>query len=174
MALIRRRFLLVLCTAGLLFGTPVHGQGTTTLSVTGSLIEAKTFDAGQLKRLPQTEIVDSRNIERDRARQRMRIVYRGVLLRDVILATGFKENQRHDFRRTLFVAKASDGYIGLFTWGELFNSESGNNVLVITESDGKPLPASEGPFALRALSDIRPGPRHIRWLQEIRVVRIEK
>jgi hypothetical protein len=153
---------------------PVRAQGSASLSVTGSLVDAHTFNADELKPLPQSEIADSRSIERDGIGQTRRIVYRGVLLRDVILAAGFKEKQRHDFRRTLFVATASDGYIGLFTWGELFNSESGNHVLVVLESDGKPLPASEGPFALRSLTDIRPGPRHIRWLQEIRVVQIEK
>lgn len=153
---------------------PVGAQGSASLFVTGSLVEAETFHADDLKRLPQKEIADARSIERDGIRQTRRIVYRGVLLRDVILAAGFTENKRHDFRRTLFVATASDGYIGLFTWGELFNSESGENVLVILESDGKPLPAGEGPFALRSLGDIRPGPRHIRWLWEIRVVQIEK
>jgi len=164
----------VLLAAGLAAATSAWGQGSATLSLTGKLVEAKTFSVEQLRQLPQTEIAESREVERDRSRQPHRIVYRGVLLRDLTEASGFKENQRHDFRRTLFVAKASDGYLGVFSWGELFNSEEGKQVLIIIDADGKPLPASEGPIALRSLSDLRPGPRHIRWLQEVSVIQVEK
>lgn len=80
-----------------------------------------------------------------------------------MLAAGFKEKQKHDLRRTLRVATASDRYIGLFTWSQMFTAESGNHVLVIPEPVGKPLPAGEGAPALRALGDMHPGPRHVRW-----------
>ena len=170
----RRFFLLALLGMTLLAGQPVYAQGSPTLTITGGLIESSVFDLDRLKHLPQTEIAESRNTEREGVRQHRRIVYRGVLLRDLITAAGFREAQRHDFRRTLFVAKATDGYVGLFSWGELFNAESGGNVLVIIETDGKPLPAGEGPIALRSLSDFRPGPRHIRWLEEIRVMQVER
>ncbi|MGV3655743.1 MAG: molybdopterin-dependent oxidoreductase [Noviherbaspirillum sp.] len=160
--------------AGFLAAGPVRAQGSATLSSGGRLVEAKTFSIDQLKQLPQTEIAESRSTERNGERHERRIVYRGVLARDVIQAAGFKENQRHDFRRTLFLAKATDGYTGLSSWGELFNSEAGGSVLVIIEADGKPLPASEGPIALRSVRDIRPGPRHIRWLREIVVEQVER
>ena len=169
----------ILLAAGLAVAPSAWSQGSATLSLTGKLVDATTFSVEQLRQLPQTEIAELREVERhegerDRSRKPHRIVYRGVLLRDVIDASGFKENQRHDFRRTLFVAKASDGYLGVFSWGELFNSDEGKQVLVIIDADGKPLPASEGPIALRSLSDLRPGPRHIRWLQEVSVIEVEK
>lgn len=174
----------ILPAAALAAASSAWSQGSATLSLTGKLIDARTYSVEQLRQLPQTEIAESREIERraverreverDRSRQPHRIVYRGVLLRDLIEASGFREDQRHDFRRTLFVAKASDGYFGVFSWGELFNSEEGKQVLVIIDVDGKPLPASEGPLALRSLSDLRPGPRHIRWLQEVSVIQVDK
>ncbi len=34
----------------------------------------------------------------------------------------------------------------------------------VLSQDGRPLEAAEGPLALRALSDVRPGPRHVRNL----------
>lgn len=66
-------------------------------------------------------------------------------------------------------ARASDGYVVLFSWGELFNARLGDNVLVVTAVDGKVLPASEAPYALRSLSDIKSGPRHVKWLRELEV-----
>jgi hypothetical protein len=53
----------------------------------------------------------------------------------LIQASGFNENQQHDFRRTLFVAKAGDGHVGVFSRGELFSSEEGKQVLIIIEAD---------------------------------------
>ena len=61
-------------------------------------------------------------------------------------------------------AVASDGYRALFSWGELFNTAVGDQVLVITQQDGRPLDAIAGPVALRSLADLRPGPRHVRNL----------
>jgi hypothetical protein len=57
----------------------------------------------------------------------------------------------------------------LFSWGELFNAAVGDQVLVIRSQDGTPLDALAGPLALRALADLRPGPRHVRNLCALRV-----
>jgi hypothetical protein len=56
------------------------------------------------------------------------------------------------------------GYRAAFSWGELYNSSAGDHVLVIGSQDGVPLNAEQGPLALRALADTRPGPRHVRNL----------
>ena len=39
--------------------------------------------------------------------------------------------------------------------------------MVVYERDGKALAADEGLLALVSLKDMRPGPRHIKWLQSI-------
>ena len=57
----------------------------------------------------------------------------------------------------------------LFSWGELFNARLGGSALVVISADGRPLPASEGPYALRSLSDIKSGPRHVKWLRQLDV-----
>jgi hypothetical protein len=59
---------------------------------------------------------------------------------------------------------ATDRYVAVFTWGELFNSELGDQVLVIRTQDDQPLGPQAGPLALRSLADLRPGPRHVRNL----------
>ena len=75
-------------------------------------------------------------------------------------------DDRHgrDQRGWVFDAIATDGYRAVFSWGELFNSDAGEQVLVIVAQDGKALDDREGPLALRALADRRPGPRHVRNL----------
>jgi hypothetical protein len=90
--------------------------------------------------------------------------YGGVLLRDVLEQTMSAALKARDARRLVFEAVATDGYRAVFSWGELFNSAAGEQVLVIGTRDGQPLDAHEGPLALRSLGDVRPGPRHVRNL----------
>ena len=41
------------------------------------------------------------------------------------------------------------------------------------EKDGKPLEAREGQLLLISGQDIKTGPRHVRWLSGIEVIRME-
>jgi hypothetical protein len=44
--------------------------------------------------------------------------------------------------------------------------------LAIRGNDGAPLPDDEGRIALVSLKDTRPGPRHVKWLQAVEVIRV--
>jgi hypothetical protein len=92
------------------------------------------------------------------------VVYAGVPLGVLIGAAGGGPTERRDQRSWVFDAVATDGYRAVFSWGELFNSDAAEQILVITAQNGRPLDAREGPLALRALADRRPGPRHVRNL----------
>jgi hypothetical protein len=93
--------------------------------------------------------------------------YTGVLLRDVLKAAKPLEKRRHDLRRSMVIATATDGYQAVFSWAELFLSPVGDGAIVIFERDGLPLQANEGPLALVSLRDAEPGPRHVKWLAKI-------
>jgi hypothetical protein len=84
-------------------------------------------------------------------------------LEDCVLArAGFGAPMDRGARVGVIEAVATDGYRAVFSWGELFNSSLGDQVLVISTQDGKALDAAAGPLALRSLGDLRPGPRHVR------------
>jgi hypothetical protein len=87
-----------------------------------------------------------------------------VLLRDVLLRSGPAFTTERGARTSAIEAIASDGYRAVFRWGEVFSSPAGEQVLVITTQDGKRLDDAAGPLALRALGDLRPGPRPARNL----------
>ena len=67
------------------------------------------------------------------------------------------------------MATATDGHQAVFSWGELYNSPIGRNVLVAVERDGVPLRDGEGRFALVSTADDKPGPRHVKWLARVDV-----
>jgi DMSO/TMAO reductase YedYZ molybdopterin-dependent catalytic subunit len=100
--------------------------------------------------------------------------YRGVRLIDLIEEADMKRDARHALRRTYVVAIASDGYQAVFSWGELFNTAIGRDVLVAFERGGSPLQDGEGKIALVSLADEKIGPRHVKWLSRIDVRRVSE
>ncbi len=173
---------LALCLAtlcGLIFGHSAIAEDTrpvaTTIFVTGNVENPLTLGVGDLQRLTVQRIEDTRQIRmagtsgKESAETRR---YSGVLLRDILTAAKPIEKEHHDLRRSIVVATATDGYVAVFSWAELFLSPIGEGALVIFERDGAPLPANEGPFALLSLRDTQPGPRHVKWLKTIEIRRI--
>jgi DMSO/TMAO reductase YedYZ molybdopterin-dependent catalytic subunit len=94
---------------------------------------------------------------------------RGVRLRALLEQAGLAEHDRFDWRKTVVVATARDGYRVVFSWPEIFNTEGGAQVLVVHERDGQALGPADGPLALVAAGDLRSGPRHVRGLERIEV-----
>lgn len=98
---------------------------------------------------------------------------RGVSLRALLERAVLAERDRLDWRKTVVVVTARDGYRVVFSWPELFNLEAGAAVMVAYERDGQALADSEGPLTVVAPSDLRSGPRSVKWLEriEVRVLR---
>ena len=67
----------------------------------------------------------------------------------------------------MVIVTASDGYHAIFSWAELYLSPIGEGAMIVYERDGAPLADNEGPLALVSLKDLRPGPRHVKWLKSI-------
>ncbi|MCU0426191.1 MAG: molybdopterin-dependent oxidoreductase [Candidatus Kapabacteria bacterium] len=97
---------------------------------------------------------------------------KGVLIRDVLEKAGIVFEGKRDFNSIIIKATATDGFTTLFSWHEIFNSETGNHIYIITEKDGKPLASKEADFMLLSAKDIKTGPRHVRWLQVIEVIKL--
>ncbi|MGV2291603.1 molybdopterin-dependent oxidoreductase [Trinickia sp. YCB016] len=93
--------------------------------------------------------------------------YRGARLTDVIEKAGLLNESPTDFKRTVFIAAAHDGYAVTFSWHELFNTPIGDSVLVAYECDGRPLGVEEGAPILFSGSDRHSAPRHVKRLARI-------
>ena len=177
MTLLRRGAPLSLLALGLGFATaPVAAQSCpadpgaptgTLLSVLVPERAVQRLDRAQLDAQPRLELVARRSVgaaaSAPALEQQTR--YAGWLLRDVLLrALGAGPAGERSLRGVVFEAIATDNYRAYFSWGELFNNAIAEQVLVIAAVDGQPLGNDQGPLALRSLSDLRPGPRHVRNL----------
>jgi DMSO/TMAO reductase YedYZ molybdopterin-dependent catalytic subunit len=99
--------------------------------------------------------------------------FRGARLTDVLDAVGLQLDGHKDGRRMVVVARATDGYLVTFSWNELYNTDIGKDVLIAWEKDGKPLEPKEGQLLLISGKDIKTGPRHVRNLSAIEVLRMK-
>lgn len=145
---------------------------TTTLAVRGNIAIPMSLTVAELGKFAVHRVDDTRVVRGQGGNAEATRRFAGCRLRDVLDAAKLTERDHHDLRRTIIVATASDGYKAIFSWAELFNTTIGDGVLVVYERDGAPLGNDEGRIALVSLSDTRPGPRHVKWLATIDVVRV--
>jgi DMSO/TMAO reductase YedYZ molybdopterin-dependent catalytic subunit len=161
--------LLATAASGAVFAQ-APGAVSTTLTVKGSVEREIAFSIDDLRRLPVQRVEDVRSVRDSSgaaAASETARRYAGCLLRDVLERARPVEKRRADFRKSVVIATASDGYRVVFSWAEIYLTPIGDGVLVIYEHDGAPLAADEGPIGLVSLKDTRPGPRHVKWLQSI-------
>ncbi|WP_431243230.1 molybdopterin-dependent oxidoreductase [Flavobacterium sp. P21] len=94
---------------------------------------------------------------------------KGVLLKDILEKAKIKQEDHKD-RNFYIVARASDDYKATFSWAELFNNPTGDNVFILFEENGKPVKNGEMIGICR--NDTRTGPRHVYWLKSIEVYKV--
>lgn len=96
---------------------------------------------------------------------------KGVLLKDVLNKAGIKQLNHKD-RNFFIVARATDNYKATFSWAEIFNNSTGENTYVLYEENGMPI-RNRGDMILVCANDIHTGPRHVMWLKQIEVTRVQ-
>ena len=166
----RSALLLIAAVAAVSFAAGVQAQpiGPDRVGVRGDVLRPLQLDRATLASFPAEDQVTSSVVRRVDGQERQTSV-RGVRLRAVIHRAGLAERDRLDWRKSVVIAVASDGYRAVFSWPELTNTDGGAQVLLLYERDGAPLATDEGPFALLAAADQRAGPRHVKWLASIEV-----
>ncbi len=172
----RRVFIQALAVLGLLMavGTP-HAQmqaqtpDTPLLHITGEVNQPLALTRADLQALPRKDYTEDRRVTQDGKDVTLTVRYQGLPLRDLIDKAGLKPDRRA-VRKAIVLLTAKDGYQASYSWGELYNSALGDGVVVVLRHGNDELLDTDGLPALRSLQDLRPGPRHVRWLQRVEVL----
>ena len=98
---------------------------------------------------------------------------KGVLLKTVLSKIEFLYDKPKELNEFYFVFVASDGYKIVFSWNEIYNTPVGDNLFLITESDGKKLKDIAQRIIVTSMGDLKSGRRFIKGLARIEVKRIE-
>ena len=97
------------------------------------------------------------------------VTYEGISLAAVLQAVGVRtDSLRGPALATRIVTESSDGYRVVLALADLDPSLGGKRILLADRMDGKPLPATDGPWRLLVGGDQRPD-RSARQVLRIRV-----
>lgn len=141
------------------------------VNIAGNVEHPLTLTVDSLKKMKVVTIENFNVICSSGATMKTDKTCKGVLLKDILEKANIKQADHKD-RNFYIVAKATDGYKATFSWAELFNNPTGDNVYVLFEENGKPI-KEEGDMILICKNDIKTGPRHVYWLKSIEVNRVE-
>lgn len=97
---------------------------------------------------------------------------KGILLKDILKTVSYNAETPKALSEYYFTCVASDGYMVVFSWNELYNTSIGDHVYIITEEDGKKAVANEDRIALISTSDVNTGRRYVKYLSKIIVNRV--
>lgn len=139
------------------------------LAVTGKVATPLTLTVADLRGLPAANGGELAVTRHNGDKAETITSYRGVRLRDILDKAALDAPGHNDAKKLAIIAKATDGYAVVFSWGELYNAPAGEGVIVYYEKNGKALGDSDGEIGLISAKDIRTGPRHVKWLNAIEV-----
>ncbi|MEJ0103686.1 MAG: molybdopterin-binding protein [Bacteroidota bacterium] len=169
------KYAIILCflLAPSLLKAQQDNKQTNEFTITGNVKNVFTFslkDAGNFTAHAIDSIVIYNHLhERKRTIKNIK----GVLLKDVLEKAGLNEEKPKLFSEFYFTCIATDGYKVVYSWNELFNTDIGNQALIITEEDGKKADAINDHIAIVSPLDRSTGRRYVQNLQEIKVERVK-
>jgi len=146
---------------------------TENFTVEGAVKQIKTFSLQDLAGLTVKEkdsiVITNHLLERKSALKNIK----GVLLKDVLGILSIDQNNPKLLSEYYIVCIAADNYKVVFSWNEIFNNETGSQVLIVTEHDGKKNVEMNDRIALLTLNDEATGRRYVKGLQKIIIERVK-
>ncbi len=96
-----------------------------------------------------------------------------VLLKNILDSIAFQYERPSMLNQYYFLFVASDDYKIVFSFNEIYNTEIGNNLYIVTEMDGKKIQDMDNRILLLTTKDIKGGARNIKSLSKIVVCSVE-
>ena len=98
---------------------------------------------------------------------------KGVLVKDLLKDLELNEESPKQFSEFYLAFVAVDNYKVVYSWNEIFNSPTGDNLFLITSRDGKRIEDMEDRILILTPTDFKTGRRHIKGLSKIVVGRAD-
>src|SRR5664279_440140 len=86
----------------------------------------------------------------------------GVLLKDILSVIPFNNENPKVLSEYYIECEATDGYKVFFFWNEIFNSETGKHVMIITNKNGTNAGQPDDRIALITPTDQATGRRYVK------------
>ena len=98
---------------------------------------------------------------------------KGILLKDILSRIEFDAESPKVLSEFYLTCIANDGYKVVFSWNEIFNTSTGDNLYLITSKDGKELKDMDDRILIISTTDFKTGRRNVKGLAKIIVDRVD-
>ncbi len=98
---------------------------------------------------------------------------KGILFKDILKQIELLADRPKLYNEFYFTCIASDNYKVVYSWNEIFNTEVGNNIYIVTERAGEKGREITSRILMVSKSDVHKGRRYVENLSEIIVNRVE-
>jgi hypothetical protein len=162
------KYFIYCCFGLLLFFHSSRAQNNSqSFTVTGEVLKEETIDIAKLSGYKKMHLDSLRIYSPDMQPKGLMKNINGVLLKDILSAIPFNNENPKVLSQYFIECEATDGYIVLFSWNEIFNSETGNHVMIITDKNGTDISQLDDRIALISPTDQATGRRYVKWLNRI-------
>lgn len=166
----RSVFILVVLLASLTGYSQEKIQPTKSFTISGEVKSPLTVSISNFSKFKEALIGDIIITNHLGEKKSERKGVKGILLKDILAGVEFNSSPK-ELSTFYFVCKASDGYIVVYSWNELFNTNTGNAVYIVTALDGKSASAMDESVLMVSPTDFKTGRRLIKSLASIEVKR---
>ncbi len=137
------------------------------VTVKGDINKPITVTDEDLKKYPAHEVksIDILNHKMEFKKKLKNL--KGVLLKDVLSQVTFSSPSPKELSTFYLVCTADDGYKVVYSWNEVFNTEAGDHVMLITSENGIPSSGTKESITLITPGDRATGRRYVKNLSEI-------
>lgn len=148
-------------------------QPSESFSVTGEVKQEQTFTLSDFqnrktKRIKDVAIINPAGVKKGTAKK-----LKGILLKELLSTVEFKTDKPSTLNEFYLALVASDGYKVVYSWNEIFNSPTGDNLYLVTEKQGKNIRDLPERILLVTTTDFITGRRYIKGLKQIIVARVK-
>lgn len=134
--------------------------------ITGAVVPGKIIGLKTLDSFTTVKLADVTITNHTGEVKRTMTNLEGVLLKDVLQKAEIKSDSPKTLSEFYFVFTACDGYKVVYSWNEIFNSATGDNIYLIKEKNGENLSSI-------TISDKMTGRRYIQGLSMITINRVQ-
>jgi hypothetical protein len=161
------KYLLFFCFGLLLFQISEAQNASESIVVSGEVLKAETIDIPKLSSYTNVHLDSLRIYTHDMQPKGLMKNINGVLLKDILSAIPFNNENPKVLSEYYIECQATDGYRVIFSWNELFNSETGNHVMIVTSKNGTNISQLDDRIALVSSTDYATGRRYVKWLSRV-------
>ena len=167
----------ITCIVLLLSSVALHGQvkvnPTEAFTVSGKIKKEVNFTINDLQAYESEKIPDvviSNHLGEAKGTSKN---LKGILLKDILAKVEFNTESPKVLSEFYLTCIASDGYKVVFSWNEIFNTATGDNLYLITAKDGKELKDMDDRILIISTTDFKTGRRNVKGLAKIIVDRVD-